>query len=919
MTSKKLPDSVEAVFPLSPTQQGMLYHSLHSAGSGMYLGQHCLTLNNVDADLLDKAWQLVVARHSGLRSVFAWRGLSNSVQLVHASTQAQIRRVTLPESDIESWLAADAVEDFNLTDSTPSRTALITPEHQADPNNTRTLFVWTRHHLLVDGWSAHLAIGDLQSAYAALLKEATWPNELAPRFASYIGWLQNSDNEASKAHWAGVLSGSQLQAELETIKAPYNAGGGTRRVQRGVSSDLLSTLEQCRKRYGLTLSALIHGAWAAVLAALTDAESLVLGSTIAGRPADLPDSQSIVGNFINTMPVVLDLTPDQPLANWLQSMQLQIATSSAHGHVSKRDMLLAANLPPASPLFSSVVVFMNYPKVDSATGGLDIIQSRYDEHSHYPVALLVEPGKQLDLILIHHVSEVTPEVGDWLLDSVAENLARLPDALTGSTADFLNAGLTNSHGKSSNGSVSTVLTEPAIDVVRALRTTVDTCPDRCALSIGDQRLSYRQLHTMLTAVAGRFASLGVGAGSNVVVVMPRCVEAMVSIWATLSLEATYVPLATGSPMVRIEEIARDCAATLVVSNVALPEFGVQQIRFASYAEFSEEFNSEGARTIAEGRGFPPTLGAQNIAYRIHTSGSTGKAKSVPVNHFQLAHSLAARLQFYGKTSYRFALLSPLAFDSSVASIYWTAAAGGELVLVPEDVVQNPSVLSAYLKQHDVNALLTLPAVYAALLAVAPANYLDTLELVIVAGEACPADLFLTHSQNAMNTTLVNEYGPTEATVWCAAKKFPPGKELEFGTSSLPIGKSIPGVTLSVVDAANEPCPEGVIGELVVHGHIVASPNRDDGGYATGDLVQSLPNGDLVFRGRKDQQIKVRGHRVEASEVEAGIVSHPGVDACAVVARTSAPSTNISVLNAALGRLSTAHALALLQEVETKGA
>lgn len=919
MTQIKLPESVEAVFPLSPTQQGMLYHSLHSAGGGVYLGQHSLELNNVDGRCLDEAWEAVVNRHSGLRSLFAWRGLSKSVQVIHKVVDTTIARVSLPAEEIAPWLAADAVDDFDLTQSPPSRTFLITPDTQSDPDNLRSIFVWTRHHLLVDGWSAHLVLSDLQDAYSAFVKGDQWLPQPAPKFASYIAWLQKSDLEKSRSHWSGVLSGLEPRQELEAIKTPLIDSVGSARTERTLSLEVTQQLQESRLHDGLTLSTLVHGAWAAVLANVAkqgDQQHLLFGSTIAGRPVDLPESQAIVGNFINTIPVVADLAAGNTVSSWLQGIQVQIAESSLHGHVAKRDMLAAAGLAPATPLFSSVVVFMNYPKAGALEGELAITAASYDEHSHYSLALLVEPGERLQLILIHDLAEIDTQMADYLLDQVVKKLTALPNTFQLSVDDFLQVG-----NHSTPRLASSDLTEPVTDVVSALLKTTQEFPTRNALSIHNQTMSYAQLRHVVGALAERLQNMGVGAGSNVVIVMPRSLEGLAAIWAVLWLNGTYVPLATGSPSARIKEVVESCAAEVLISDSAYDGLGVRHLHIDSIEEFQAETGSD-AKTIGGDAERVPPNGLpemQNIAYRIHTSGSTGEAKSVAVNHSHLGHSVAARLQYYGHTAYRFALFSPLAFDSSVAGIYWTAVTGGELVLVPDDVIQNPVATADYLLEHQVNALLTLPAVYTALLASASQEFLDSLQLVIVAGEACPADLLSAHKKSAKNATLVNEYGPTEATVWCTAKKYTPGMNSEYATSSLPIGQPIPGARCQVVNTDGEPCAEGVVGELIVDGPIVAMPNRPSGEYATGDLVQALPNGDLLFRGRKDQQVKVRGHRVEAVAVEAGVLSHPAVEACAVVAQRSPPSINTVALNKALNRLATAQALELLQEVESNDA
>lgn len=918
VSKQTLPDNIEAIFPLSPTQQGMLYHSLHTPDSGMYLGQHCLELVDVDDTLLQQAWTAVVARHASLRTLFAWRGLSKSVQLVLTSAPSDFGRHTLAETDLAAWLAADAAQDFDFAQTPPSRVNLITPLAQPTDGGTRVWFVWTRHHLIVDGWSAQTVLAELQAAYTALVRHEPWQPRVAPSFATYIGWLQKAPTQASLQHWhttLAPLTDRTRTSELSALKTPILGEAGTRRIEAQLSAAITATLEACRKPHGLTLSTLVHGAWAAVLARDAQDTPLVFGSTISGRPTDLPDHDRIVGSFINTIPIVAELTSRSTgysLAAWLHDLQSQILSGSQHGHISKRDMLSATGLPSWSTLFSSIVVYMNYPQAATDAGELRINQSRYDEHSHYALALLVVPGDQLTLIMIHDRSEIDDQTADLLLAQVKQRISAMSTALSHTFADYLLADT-----GSPQNLPSVALVEPIVDVVSCLRRTVHENPTRTALRDAEHHLTYSELGSLTQSLAGRLQAMGVGKGASVLIAMPRTIDALVAIWSILSLRAAYVPVSPDSPVARLNAIASACDAILVIAPQAIAGLEPTCLELpADPAGATGTGTSSREVTDFLARGKPNEA---DTAYRIHTSGSTGTAKSIAITHRQLSHSLAARIQFYGRKRYRFALFSPLAFDSSVASIFWMAATGGELVLVPEAVVQNPITTATYLLEQKVDAFLTLPSVYDALLACAPPALLQNLRLVIVAGEACPAGLLQTHNAHCPNAALVNEYGPTEATVWAVAKRHEPKSTAAYQSATLAIGQAIPGCQLRVINAAGDLCSPGAIGELVVYGPTVELSHRQDGGYATGDLVQALPDGDLVFRGRRDQQIKIRGHRFEASEVEATLLGYPSIESCAVVLQQVSLAADIDALDHALNQLTTAQALALLEEVEVMGA
>ena len=265
----------------------------------------------------------------------------------------------------------------------------------------------------------------------------------------------------------------------------------------------------------------------------------------------------------------------------------------------------------------------------------------------------------------------------------------------------------------------------------------------------------------------------------------------------------------------------------------------------------------------------------------------------------MAHSLASRRQFYGDEAVTFGLFSPLAFDSSVAGLFWAVACGGCLVIVDEELVMRPRETVDYLVRQRVDTYLTLPSVHRALLDTANSALAGVLKTVIVAGEACPSAILAEHRSALPGVSLVNEYGPTEATVWCAAQRFEADDPQISGEAYLSVGRAIPGAELSIEDDSGRPVPTGATGELVVGGPIVAAPNRGDGRYATGDLVSANTAGEIFFRGRKDQQLKVRGHRVDPLEIEAALVAVPGVAEAAVllVRPDRAPPETAGVLTA----------------------
>ena len=256
-------NNIEAVFPLSPTQEGMLYHTLKNPESAVYVGQHVMELQGADSRLLREAWRLIVAQHMSLRSVFAWKALSRPVQIVYRAYEPEWQELDFQtRDDAAAWLAADAADRFDLDERPPSRLAWLklSPE--------RGMLVWTRHHLLVDGWSAQLVIGELHRAYTALLHGRPWHARPDPGMAAYVAWLQKQNAAASVAHWRSALAEAPLNPGLEAVRSIARGGRSARRIAARLTPERREALTKCAAANQLTLSTLIHGAWAAVLASL---------------------------------------------------------------------------------------------------------------------------------------------------------------------------------------------------------------------------------------------------------------------------------------------------------------------------------------------------------------------------------------------------------------------------------------------------------------------------------------------------------------------------------------------------------------------------------------------------------------------------------------------------------------------------
>lgn len=892
----QLSEKIESVFPLSPTQAGMLYHAISTPGAATYIGQHRMRLIDVDSCALRTAWQLVVARHSALRTAYVWEGLSQSVQLVHAKLDVEIEEIQFSgnEEQLTAFCEAERCVEFKFDELPPARIKLLRL------NDTESEMLWTRHHLMVDGWSAHLVLRELADAYSSVIQNTPWQPPKVEGFSSYVAWLQQQDVAKSRRYWQTLLSDTRLMGDLEGIRSSNRGAHRMSQIEHVLNKELSEQLRiRCREA-GLTLSSLMHGAWSAVLASFSNDSKLVFGSTVSGRPVGLNGADGIVGNFINTLPVVIDTQADTSVTGFLKSVQLQVASSSEHSHIPHSDIIKNATLEPGAPLFESIVVFMNYPKLEDGSSELGIVQHQYKEHSHYPVAVLIVPEDEIKIILIHDTGMVEPFKAQGLVHSFERNLLSLIKSLKQAAQTFF------SHARTHSSTLSTTpLSVTPESVVSLLQRSINRRPQAIALNDGSRAVTYTELGYAAGNFAQRLRDNGVSPGDRVIIRMPRTIEGLVAIWAVLYAGAAYVPCNVKENASRLRELQEAAGARCVIANEILD--GVPDALAFQHIDTTECT-------------FAPTIaGMDTLAYIIFTSGSTGKAKQVAVSHSNLAHSLAARLQFYDKPPAVYGLLSPLAFDSSVAGIFWMAATAGELLLISESEVLEPEKLVSKLVAHNADAILCLPSVYSAVLAAWPEHSEHSLQLVIVAGEACPTAILGEHQSTFPAAILVNEYGPTEASVWCAAQRFLPGDPIDQSQDYLSIGHAIPGVTLSVQNEYGV-VPAGAIGQLTVSGPTVVDGVLEHGSdYSTGDLVEQRHDGSLLFRGRIDQQVKIRGHRVDPSDIEASLRKHQSISDCAVLAIPHNNQASPSDIEHALSLLSPMEANELLHFVENYNA
>jgi amino acid adenylation domain-containing protein/non-ribosomal peptide synthase protein (TIGR01720 family) len=892
---------IEDVYPLTPTQAGMVFHGVSQADESLYFQQIAFTLAGVpEPELLGRAWQHVVDRTPVLRSRIVWAGLDAPVQVVQRRAEVPVSYLDWTgltaeqrSSALAALLADDRAAGLDLGSAPLLRVTLA----RLSPTDVQV--VWTFHHVLLDGWSVFQVLGDVFATHGALAAGTEPALPVRRPFRDYLGWLAEQDRAEAERHWRQALSGMNGVTPLPYDRVPAAAHASRSGAWHAVClpGDESDRLYDFARRHRLTVNAVVQGAWALLLARYSGQRDVCFGATVSARPAGLAEVDSITGVFINTLPVRVDVNSTTGVVAWLQRLQAEQAEARRLDHVSLADLQAWSGLPGGTSLFDSIVVFENYPINEEATaahglalGGLTAVET-----TNYPLSLVVSPGERLAIDLGYD-----PELFDReTIELLASRFGRLLSALSGGSGVVGEIDLLSDVERERllvdwNGAPVDV---PAATLGELFESQVDRTPEAPALLFGGGSLSYAEVDARANQLARLLIERGAGPETVVALALPRSVQIIVSMLAVAKAGAAYLPVDPAYPADRIAFMLADAAPVLVLSDTASSESLPGAALLLDDPSTVAAIAAQPAGRVSDVDRRAP-LRLQHPAYVIYTSGSTGRPKGVVVSHAGLANFSAAEIQRYAvHPGNRVLEFSSPSFDASVLELCMSLPAGAALVVPPPGPLLGQQ-LADVLATFQVTHALIPPAALATVPEQIARAGVPHFQGVIVGGDACTAELV---ELWAPYRRMINSYGPTEATVvstW--------SDPLEPGVGTPPIGRPLPNTSVHVLDAELRPVPVGVAGELYVAGvglargylrrggltaeRFVANPFGAPGSrmYRTGDLVRWTSGGQLEFAGRVDEQVKIRGFRVEPGEIETVLCGHPAVARAAVVAREDEP-------------------------------
>jgi amino acid adenylation domain-containing protein/non-ribosomal peptide synthase protein (TIGR01720 family) len=919
---------IEDLYPASPVQQGMLFHSLQAPESGVYVEQLGLMIEeSLDISAFEQAWQRLIDRHTILRTSFVWRDAEVSLQVVHARVAPPWDRQdwrglppAVQQSRWEELLVADRRRSFDVTTAPLLRLTLV---HLGERSYR---FLWTHHHVLLDGWSNAILLRELFRLYeAASRQEPAWLPPVRP-FREYIAWLERQDITASEEFWRRELAGFSAPTPL-VIDHPRAAASRRASRQLVLLPAMTDELRAFARRQGLTLSTLMNAAWAVLLSRYSSEADVLFGMVTSGRSAPLAGIEEMIGIFINTLPLRVRIDEEMAVPGWLQEIQSHHAEASQFEHSPLLEVQGWSSVQRGTALFHSIVAFENYP-VDEAMEGqgrtLGVGGLEASGQTSYPLAVTAGVGARWSLRALFDASRLDDTTVDRMLRHLQILLDGMREEPTVGSLPLLHE-VERQQLREWNA---TAVAFPAEETLASLfETRVDRAPDLPAVAGADgQSLSYAELEARANRLAHLLRRLGVLPGELVAVQLERSPAMVETLLGITKSGAAYLPLETSYPEERVRWILdRMNVRIAVLGNATLGSIAglapeLPELRHLICLEEHPAAPLPPRVTLWE----PGHLascpvsrparhaGPEDLAYVIFTSGSTGRPKGVTVRHRPAVNLIDwVNRTFEIGPGDRLLFVTSLCFDLSVYDIFGMLAAGGTVRVATQPELANAQVLAGVLAEEPITFWDSAPAALQQLVPFLPpaaAGREPALRLVFLSGDWVPLPLPGEIRASFPGAEVIALGGATEATVW---SNFFPVARVEPAWRSVPYGRPIQNACYHILDGRLEPCPVGVPGDLYIAGACLSSgyaaapdltadrfvPDlfASEAGalmYRTGDRARFFPDGTMEFLGRLDHQVKIRGFRIELGEIEAALGQHPAVAEVLALAREDRPGDKV---------------------------
>jgi len=857
-------------------QQGMLFHTLYAPEAGVYFEQLSLTLHgNLNRTVFKQAWQQVIERHPVLRTLIVLKNRAQPLQLVKKRvqlpwTEYDWRNGEACEQRLAEFLQADQEQSFVLEQAPLMRCSIM---QIADDMH---YFVWSSHHLLMDGWCLPILLKEVFTFYESQQFFSPKPRP----YQDYIAWLQQQDLSKAKAFWSEQLQDFTAPTPFRVDKMASDISGKYLKQSFGLSQAITERLQSLAHKHHLTLNTFVQGAWALLLSRYSGDNDIVFGATVSGRPTDLAGVESMVGLFINTLPVRVIIAPELLLLPWLTNLYQTQIECGIYSYTPLVEIQKNSELPNDIPLFESLLVFENYPMDKSLSkkniGSLTISAIQSFEKTNYPLTLAA---------FVHENKlkfEISYTSNRFASDTIIQMLRHLTTLLEGMTTqpETKQLGdislLTTAEQQQLLDWNDTAIDYPKDQCVHQLfETQVEATPEAIAIIFEEQQLTYRELNNRANQLANYLQTLGIKPETLVGICIERSLEMVIGLFGILKAGGAYLPLDPTYPIERLEFMLEDAKVPVLLTQTNLKDKWSHSQIICLDTDIYSQFNQDNLYSLIK---------FNNLAYVIYTSGSTGKPKGVQITHSSLVNLLTAMRQQPGISSSDVLLaVTTLAFDIAALEIYLPLIVGAKIVLASRKETSDGVQLLE--KLNKITIMQATPATWHLLIMAVWKKGNSQLK-ILCGGEKLTNELVNQLLQRGK--TVWNLYGPTETTIWSTTTQI-------LNSDNISIGRPIANTQIYILDSQQNHVPIGVPGELHIGGvglargylnrpeltaeKFIKNPFSDAPNsriYKTGDLARYLPDGNIEYLGRIDNQVKIRGFRIELGEIEAVLGQHPSV-------------------------------------------
>ncbi|MGG1652503.1 amino acid adenylation domain-containing protein [Paenibacillus sp. NRS-1780] len=891
-------NNIQDMYELTPTQKGILYHSMKDSQQNSYYVQgYAQVEGNINPLFLEESFNFVIQKHDVLRTAFVQEKLKQPIQIVlkHREAKLEVQDIThLNEADQELFITRykekDRAKPYQLAKDVLIRLHLIKTSYR------KYILLWNFHHIVMDGWCWSLVFEEILRVYGNLIHSQPTPHQTTTKYSEYIQWLKNQDTEAAEHYWQTYL---QDYEETVTIPQQHKGNGVAYHTEEfacllsEATTEQLTSLSQMQHT---TLNHVIQTAWGILLQKYNRTHDVVFGTVVSGRPPEVPNIERIVGLFINTIPVRMAQKSGDSFRSLLAKMHDGMIQSKPFEYSSLAD--IQAKSDCGGQLFDHICVFENY------ASSLDALRELQDhlgfaihggggvEQNNYNLSIVFLPGKQMEVSFVFNREVYTRSFIEKLANhfqNIIDCVLRNPDIevdqiklITPAEEQSL---LALSHRNQAD--------YPDDETVTSLfQKQVVKTPDAVALSYNQQTLTYRKLDETSNQLARYLIQKGIASETIVAISVERSLEMVIGILAIIKAGATYVPIDPHYPVERMEYTLEDSEASFILVDdpcrIAANYIG-QVI-----ALHDDQWTQESGQALAE-------LNTPcSRAYIIYTSGSTGKPKGVMVEHRNVVQLLFNSTNLFDFDHQDvWTMFHSMCFDFSVWEMYGSLLQGGRLVIVPRETAQDATQFRQLLLEEKVTVLNQTPSAFNMLSALEESDSSPLhIRKVIFGGEELSPVQLKKWNHKYPHTELVNMYGITETTVHVTYKKI---TQEEIDSNRSNIGTTMATLNAYILDDKQHLMPIGVPGELYVTGggvtrgylnraelteeRFINNPFKSgEKMYKSGDLARWLPNGDMEYLGRIDHQVKIRGHRIELNEVSTQLLIYPGVKEGTVLAK-----------------------------------